>query len=455
MGFTYLLVGFLFLINPVIHVMDLLPDFVGYILIFAGLGKTALFVDHLAEARRQFARLTVVAALKSVSIVFWPMVSDSGMLLLTFVFSLFELLYFIPAVNSLMEGMQFAAMWFPGDAVYAKIVKEPKPSRKPKAPKVIELGSRWKRNTFVFFFVRILCSLLPELTALQLFDYVGTVHAWDRNYSYYKPFLYVFLGLIVIIWGIVWYVRTFRYWNGIRKDTRFNENLRRKYDTDIATDEELFRCIRMKRAGWFYVAAVAASLFCIVDGVNLLIGAVSAVFTIMTAITLGKYVKMAYLSIPFAAVRAILSIWNLTRQNLYFDDYRSPEAVEWITGAYNDYYAMAFTEAVEYIVALVGIVILLTAWMKAIRIHLEASGFQTEHAQYSKQNRDLELYNMAGSRLLLNAALAIVNFIVAAVYHYALVTIPAMGPVTIVVTLVWLAQTIFVVTLMNDSLYQK
>ncbi len=450
MGFTYLLVGFLFLINPVVHVMDILPDFVGYLLIFAGLGKTALFVDHLAESRRHFARLTVVATLKSASLLFWPLVSDSGMLLLTFVFSLFELLYFIPAVNSLLEGMQFAAMWYPGEAVYAKIEK-----KRSKGVKVIELGTRWKKQTFSFFLARIICSLIPELTALQLFEYVGTVHAWDRNYSYYKPFLYVFLGLIVIIWGIVWYVRTCRYWNGIRKDKRFIDNLTRKYDMDIATDDELFRCIRMKRAGWFYVIAVATSLFCIMDGVNLLVGAISALFTVLTAISIGKYVKMAYLSIPFAAVRAILSIWNLTRQHLYFDDYKSPEAVEWITKAYNQYYAMAFTEAVEYIIAMIGMVVLLTAWMKAVRFHLESSGIQTEHAQYSKQNRDLELYNMVGSRLLLNAALAIVNFVIAAVYHYALVTVAAMGPVTIVVTLVWLAQTIFVVTMMNEQLYEK
>ncbi len=450
MGFTYLLIGFLFLINPVVHVMDVLPDFVGYLLIVVGLGKTALFVDHLAQSRRQFARLTVVAVLKSASVLFWPLVSDSGMLLITFVFSLFELLYFIPAVNSLMEGMQFAAMWYPGDAVYARIEK-----KRRKGVRSIELGTKWKRSAITFFCVRVLCSLLPELTALQLFDYVGTVHAWDRNYSYYKPFLYVFFGLIVVIWGLVWYTRTFRYWNGIRKDTRFMDNLRRKYDMDIATDDELFRCIYLKRAGWFYMIAAATSLFCILDGVNVLIGAVSALFTILTALIIGKYVKMAYLSIPFAVVRGILSIWNLTRQYLYFSDYQSPEAVEWITGAYNQYYAMAFTEAVEYNIAMLGIVLLLTAWMKAVRFHLEASGIQTEHAQYSKQNRDLELYNMVGSRLLLNAALAIVNFIMAAVYHYALVTVPAMGPVVLVVTLVWLAQTVFLVTLMNDHLYER
>ncbi|MBR5445572.1 MAG: hypothetical protein IKV57_05595, partial [Clostridia bacterium] len=104
MGFGYLLIGFLFLINPVIHVMDILPDCIGYFLIVKGLSKTALFVDHLAVARGQFWKLALIDLVKMFSILLWPLVSDSGMLLLTFVFSVLELMYFLPAVNSLFEG---------------------------------------------------------------------------------------------------------------------------------------------------------------------------------------------------------------------------------------------------------------------------------------------------------------------------------------------------------------
>ena len=129
--------------------------------------------------------------------------------------------------------------------------------------------------------------------------------------------------------------------------------------------------------------------------------------------------------------------------------------MEWVTGAYNQYYFMAFTETVEYILAMVGVVIFLTAYMKTIRVHLDETGMQTEHAQYSKQNRDLELYNMVGSRLLLNAALAIVNYIMACVYRYALVDIEAMGVICIVVTLIWIAQTIFTVTLIGEQVYDR
>ena len=51
--------------------------------------------------------------------------------------------------------------------------------------------------------------------------------------------------------------------------------------------------------------------------------------------------------------------------------------------------------------------------------------------------------------------LAIVNYIVACVYRYALVDIEAMGVICIAVTLIWIAQTIFTVTLIGEQVYDR
>ena len=49
MGIGYLLIGFLFLINPVIHVLDILPDCIGFFLIVKGLSKVSLFIALLRK----------------------------------------------------------------------------------------------------------------------------------------------------------------------------------------------------------------------------------------------------------------------------------------------------------------------------------------------------------------------------------------------------------------------
>lgn len=443
MGIGYILVGFLFLINPVVHILDLLPDCIGFFLIVKGLSKTALFVDHLSEAKDRFWKLGLIELAKCFAILFWPMVSDSGMLLLTFVFSIFELLYFIPAIKELKEGFDFAGMWYQSEAVYAKI------QRKNREPK--ERGESWLRHTLVFYILRVVCSIAPELTALQLFDYVGTVNTISIEYSYYKPFLYVLLGLIVMIVGLVWYVRTYKYWNGIRKEQAFLTRLQRKYETDILPQTGLFCAMRMRKVAFCYLLAVVTSLFCIVDGVNVMVGAISAGFLVAAAVYAGKYEKLAYGVIPFAIVRAGLSIWNLIQQIRYFDDYQV-EAVEWIDKAYARYYAMAVTEMLEYIAALAGLLLFLVVYFRVIRQHL-TNRAEVPGLPYSRQAQNVELTNLAGSRLLLNAAIAVVNTIAACAYRYALVDVESIGVICIVITLLWIAQTYATITTIREQIY--
>lgn len=446
MGIGYILVGFLFLINPVIHVLDLLPDCIGFFLIMKGLSKTALFVDHLSDARDKFGKLALIEVVKFFSILLWPSVSDSGMLLITFVFSIFELLYFIPAIKELKEGFDFAGLWYQGEAVYGKRVHK---DRQP-----IELGASWLRYTLVFYCLRIACSIAPELTALQLYDYVGTVNTISIRYSDYKPFLYVLLGLVVVIVGVIWYVRTYKYWNGIRKDTTFIQRLGQKYERDILPRTELFCAMRMKKVSYCYLVAVVTSLFCVFDGVNVMVGAISAGFLIAAAMWVGKDIKLAYGVIPFAVVRAGLSIWNLIQQIRYFDDYQV-EAVEWIDKAYVRYYAMAATETVEYIAAFAGLLLFLLVYWHAIRLHLQTYCGDTTHVQYHALDRNVELTNMAGSQLLLNAALALVNTIAACAYRYALVDVASMGVICVIITLLWIAQTYAATARIRDEIYAR
>lgn len=449
MGIGYLLVGFFFLMNPVVHVLDLLPDCIGFFLIVKGLSKTALFVDHLADAKDKFTKLTLIEVIKFFSILLWPSVSDSGMLLLTFVFSIFELLYFIPAVKELKDGFDFAGLWYQGEAVYAKKVHKKKNNGKP-----IELGASWLRYTLVFYGLRIACTIAPELTALQLYDYVGTVNTISIRYSDYKPFLYVLLGLIVLIVGVIWYVRTYKYWNGIRKETAFITRLHQKYERDILPRTELFCALRMKKVSFCYLLAVVTSLFCIMDGVNIMVGAISAGFLIAAALWIGKENKLAYGVLPFAVIRAGLSIWNLIQQIQYFDDYQV-EAVNWIDKAYDRYYAMAVTETIEYIFAYAGMLLFVGIYWRVIRQHLQTYVGNTTHAQYNLQDRNLELTNMAGAQLLLNAALMLVHTIAVCSYRFALVNVDSMGVICVIITLIWIAQTYSTTAKIRDEIYTR
>ena len=114
MGIGLVLAGLILLFNPVIIVVDVIPDAVGFFLIAAGLTKMSCFIGKIEEARQTFLKLAFVEVAKLFSIVILPYASGSADVLLAFVFGLIEGFLFVPAVRNLFEGLSFAALWYGG-----------------------------------------------------------------------------------------------------------------------------------------------------------------------------------------------------------------------------------------------------------------------------------------------------------------------------------------------------
>ena len=57
MGFGLVIAGFTLLFNPVIHVVDLIPDALGFLLIVIGLTKMSFFIGKIEQARSLFIKL--------------------------------------------------------------------------------------------------------------------------------------------------------------------------------------------------------------------------------------------------------------------------------------------------------------------------------------------------------------------------------------------------------------
>ena len=190
MGFGLVIAGFTLLFNPVIHVVDLIPDALGFLLIVIGLTKMSFFIGKIEQARSLFIKLALLEAAKCFMILTVPYASGSDIVLQTFVFGLAEALMFVPAINYLFEGLSFAGLWYGATAMYEKKVFN-RPLAKlivrisawEPAAKLIEriTGKKYKKRTYVhkiewityvrdqilFFYVfRVCATLVPELTEL-------------------------------------------------------------------------------------------------------------------------------------------------------------------------------------------------------------------------------------------------------------------------------------------------
>ena len=393
--------------------------------------------------------------IKIFSIVLIPYTSGSALVLMAFVFGVLELILFIPALNYLFEGISFAGLWYNGTAVYAeKRIKRVYKLTKKAAVKPRELITMTKNYILFFYIFRVCATLIPELTELQMYENIGEVKVIQRSLVSYKPFLYIFLGTIILILGLVLIKKVSVYFGGIIRDKVFNDSLSQKYESEVKNRPTFFIARKMKTALFLFLISIGTSLILTLDGVNVLVGAISSSLLIASALIISKYNRSSLIVVAISSVRALLSIVTFSLQLRFFDEY-TVEAVEWISNAYDMYYTMALVETFEYIFALASVLMYIAVLMKCIKIHLDMFGIKTENAQYSKKNRDLETYNIVGGKLLMCAILAIINYIMSGAYHYILVSMSLITVINWVVSIILVSYVIATVNTINNFVYNK
>ena len=123
LGLGLVCASFLFLFNPVVSVVDILPDFIGYLLLCTGITQLADMNYHLEEALRYFRRMILVSLLQLFSI-FFAFGFTTGrerptvLLLFAFTFAAIEIIFLSHAYNQFFEGFLYMGSRLDGTAVF-------------------------------------------------------------------------------------------------------------------------------------------------------------------------------------------------------------------------------------------------------------------------------------------------------------------------------------------------
>lgn len=187
-----IIIGFLFFVNPIPTVLDILPDAVGCILLYYGLKQIAFFNESVAKARGLLLYLFATASIKLLltkSVMLSEILSDK--LLAATGFSVIEAIIYILFFRSFFEGMTYLA------------------SRN-NCNRANEKSSSAAFLSYLSFFIRIAATVIPELPALfetQLHTEVDP----DKldlivDLINLKPLLIIMLSLISLGFGIAWLV---------------------------------------------------------------------------------------------------------------------------------------------------------------------------------------------------------------------------------------------------------
>jgi hypothetical protein len=240
MGMGCIIAGMIFLFNPFISIVDILPDVIGYALIVFGMSKFADVELKIREARRRMTSALYVAAGRfAVMLGSFFMDFDATLtLVFTFSFAALEIFFVLPAFNMFFEGFGYSCMRF---------------SEKSSIKKAEDLA----KLTPIFLIVRSAAAFIPDLTSLKTdYGYVGDETGLEDS-GVLRVVLLGFCFIVALVFGLVWLSAVMPYLGGMKKNTPYLEYIKEKYETTVLTDGALL----MRRSVKRYTSLSFASLF--------------------------------------------------------------------------------------------------------------------------------------------------------------------------------------------------
>ncbi len=244
------------MLTPCLNVVDVLPDCIGCLLIGRGLSRLRFLSDRMSQARDALTRLLTVSCSKWAGLLVVALFRDeTTTLLITFLFTVLELLFTTPVLRELTEGAEELGIRYE-----CKAAAE---------------GAATVRILFtVFLWVRCLGALVPEMLCLwdPLYtgeftaDYLLVSEALGRA----KILLTVLQLLGVSAFAAVVGVSARRLFLTMEHDKAFCHRLEKVYRERYGSDPGFLRRLRLDKALVWLLAAALLGLRLYMNRLNYL-----------------------------------------------------------------------------------------------------------------------------------------------------------------------------------------
>ena len=281
MGIGWLIAAVIFLFNPCVNIIDVLPDFFGVVFLINGLRKWGDLCPAISDAIQGLEKLRWFMLLKLACMVLVPMVDDTFVLVMTLGFTIVEMIYLYPAIGRIFDGFEYFATRFGGRAVYKNY-------------------KNVSALTYIFCVSKAILTVLPEFCSLSDYEYDGYVTSGVQiDIAHYKYAL-LFIGLFLVgLIGLMWLINVIPYIKRIGAETDFMQRVADQYETEIASNHGLMLTRRLKTVFALFTAGIVFTMNVWIDEFNIIPGFVGAAFLFVGCVMLSKVsstVKFAKIS---------------------------------------------------------------------------------------------------------------------------------------------------------------
>ncbi|MBE6608694.1 MAG: hypothetical protein E7633_09090 [Ruminococcaceae bacterium] len=265
LGLKYLLWGLVFIMNPDINIIDILPDFIGCLFIMKGLYNISQIYPQFNDSLENFRKFAIISVLKTVSLPVLFIISASEitwLLLLSFVFGCLEIFYGLVSFSTLFEGFYYSAERGAGVSVFNGYDKI-------------------KTFTLIFICFKPLAAFLPEMTSLSSEDYGTVTDTGIVSFAKLRLPLMAIFFVIALAVGIVWYIFTRKYLKKVLSDEEYILSLCEKYYSYKENSPQLVERRVVLSALMLFLAAAVCSIEIKLDGINYIPHMLGAFFFIL------------------------------------------------------------------------------------------------------------------------------------------------------------------------------
>lgn len=286
LGLGWFLAGAVFLFDPFVSVVDLLPDALGYLFILFGLYRLSDMDDRLMEASKGVRYLALIGVARVVALFLTfgfvsPTEQPVFILLALFTLGVLDCIVLVPMWKNFCGGLLYLGSR--NDAV--TMFDRRGLGDKSRNRNAVE---RYTAFSAVYFILREVLAVLPEISVLS--HEKGGAEIGDATRFYDFVGLYRMVGIFLsLVLGVIWLVMTVRFVRRLRADTAFFERLSDKYRTEVLTRHDLFAMRAVKASLGCLLVAAVCSLDFYLDGVNLLPDTLAALFLVLSVIFIRRY----------------------------------------------------------------------------------------------------------------------------------------------------------------------
>ena len=290
MELKLIIVGIAFMLNPMISVLDVLPDFIGALAVFYALTRLSSVSPELDTARPYFKYMAYVSVIRTVCFFASGSFDDVMRLSVTLIFAVVEFGLAVMAFPALYDGIAYLNIRYSGN------VKE--------TPEIKFVG-------MLFFGVRGFMSVLPQLGAVLNMsgdDIITSTDQLKNTWSAYTGLLMLVNIVITLICAVFFMTLVVGYIGKLSREKEFSESIKAAYVQKKLDDPEFFTrrtiiffCAVMSAAGIFLLDVMG-------DGVNIIPDFVFGATSVFAVCVGAKYLSDAKRTLISGSVYTLLSV---------------------------------------------------------------------------------------------------------------------------------------------------